>query len=313
MRLPICAVPPVRRKVERIRGRIALAPMKRPSRSVVILGMHRSGTSAVARGLQALGVYLGNDFLDAQPENPTGYWEDRRIVDLNERALKLLHLKWDDVTAIGGRAFSGWRMWALRRNARRCLRREFIPEPLWGFKDPRTLRLLPFWLRALREIGSDDSYVLVIRNPASVAASLHTRQRMDLETAHRLWLVYVVPFLGDLAAKRLAVVDYDRLMRDPRKQLERIADKLDLPGDDVTAVNSFVNDFLDARLQHTLFSLDDIDVRTQAGCLTRDAYALLDEVAADRRQVDGEFWRAWGRVVLRLRSTSTSSVSLRSG
>ena len=57
------------------------------SRAVLLLGMHRSGTSVVARGLQALSVYLGDDFLDKQPENPTGYWEDKGIVDLNERVL----------------------------------------------------------------------------------------------------------------------------------------------------------------------------------------------------------------------------------
>ena len=50
------------------------------SRAVFVLGMHRSGTSAIARGISSLGVYLGNDFLDAQPENPTGYWEDRNLV-----------------------------------------------------------------------------------------------------------------------------------------------------------------------------------------------------------------------------------------
>ncbi len=75
------------------------------SRAIVVLGMHRSGTSAVARGLQALGVYLGDDFLDAQPENPTVYWEDRGIVELNERALKTLHLDWILIAPIERRQF----------------------------------------------------------------------------------------------------------------------------------------------------------------------------------------------------------------
>jgi len=66
------------------------------SRAIVVVGMHRSGTSAVARALAALSVYLGDNFLDAQPENPTGYWEDRGIVELNERVLKSLQLTWDE-------------------------------------------------------------------------------------------------------------------------------------------------------------------------------------------------------------------------
>jgi hypothetical protein len=266
------------------------------SRSVAILGMHRSGTSAIARGLQALGVYLGDDFLDAQPENPTGYWEDRRIVELNERALKALGLKWDDVTPIDRRAFGGWRMSRLRRDALRDVRRRFVPHALWGFKDPRTIRLLPFWRHILHDAGGEDSYLLVIRNPASVAASLYARQAMDVETAQRLWLAYIVPFLDDLAAERLVLVDYDRLMRAPRDQLERIARGLDLPIRSATAIDGFVNEFLDAKLQHTIFALDDVDASTGAGRLTRDAYRLLDDVAAGDRTLDAGFWSAWADV-----------------
>lgn len=265
----------------------------RTSRAIAVIGMHRSGTSAVARGLKALSVYLGSNFLDAQPENPTGYWEDKGIVELNERVLKALRLTWDGVAPIARRSFGGWRMWRLRREARRYLRRSFIEEPLWGFKDPRTLRLLPFWLRVLHESDVNDAYVLVIRNPSSVAASLFKRQGMQLETAQRLWLVYTLPYLEELASKPMVVVDYDLLMGDPRGQLERIARKLQLTattGD----VENFTCEFLDVKLRHTVFSPEAIDATTEVGRLTRDAYTLLYEVAADRRDVDRDFWSAWG-------------------
>jgi hypothetical protein len=265
----------------------------RTSRAIAVIGMHRSGTSAVARGLKALSVYLGSNFLDAQPENPTGYWEDKGIVELNERVLKALRLTWDGVAPIARRSFGGWRMWRLRREARRYLRRSFIEEPLWGFKDPRTLRLLPFWLRVLHESDVNDAYVLVIRNPSSVAASLFKRQGMQLETAQRLWLVYTLPYLEELASKPMVVVDYDLLMGDPRGQLERIARKLQLTattGD----VENFTCEFLDVKLRHTVFSAEEIDATTEVGRLTRDAYTLLYEVAADRRDVDRDFWSAWG-------------------
>lgn len=267
-------------------------------RAIAVIGMHRSGTSTVARGLQTLSVYLGDDFLDAQPENPTGYWEDKGIVDLDERVLKALGLKWDDVSPIDLRQFARWRMWRLRSAASRYLHRRFLAHALWGFKDPRTIRLLPFWRRVLRECGVDDAYLLVIRNPSSVSASLFARQAMDVETAQRLWLVYMVPFLDELADRPLAVVDYDLLMLEPRGQLERIARKLALRcGAAVTdAVEAFAREFLDVKLRHTVFSLEEIDASTEAGLLTRDAYALLYELAQDRRQPDREFWSAWKRI-----------------
>src|ERR1700683_5721745 len=70
------------------------------SRAVLVLGMHRSGTSALARGLQMLGVYLGNHFISPNPDNPTGYWEDRNIFGLNERLLAVFGLKWEEVALI---------------------------------------------------------------------------------------------------------------------------------------------------------------------------------------------------------------------
>jgi hypothetical protein len=265
------------------------------SRAIAVIGMHRSGTSAFARGLVALGVYLGNDFLDAQPENPTGYWEDKGIVELNERVLKALRLKWDDVAPIDRRQFGGWRMWRLRRELTRYLRRNFTSHAVWGFKDPRTIRLLPFWERAFRDCDVDDAHLLAIRNPASVAASLFARQQMDVETAQRLWLVYTVPFLAGLAEKPLLIADYDLLMQDPRGQLERIGRKLRLTATGIASaeIDRFAAEFLDEKLRHTVFTSDHIDARTDVGRLTRDAYSLLFDVAADRREMDEEFWSAW--------------------
>jgi hypothetical protein len=266
-----------------------------PSRAIAVIGMHRSGTSAVARGLAALGVYLGSDFLDAQPENPTGYWEDKGIVELNERVLTALRSTWDDVAPIHARQFTDWRMWRLRNEATRHLRRHFTPHPLWGFKDPRTIRLLPLWLRIMHDCNAEDAYLLVIRNPSSVAASLFARQGMTVETAQRLWLAYNVPYLHLLQSKPMAVVDYDLLMLDPPAQLERIAAKLGLPAR-AAEIEKFASEFLDANLRHSVFAREAIDASTEPGRITRDAYCLLHDVAADRSELDATFWEQWTRV-----------------
>jgi hypothetical protein len=258
--------------------------------------MHRSGTSAVARGLAPLSVYLGDDFLDAQPENPTGYWEDKGIVERNERVLKALNLRWDDARPIAPHEFERDRVETIRRETLRYLRRRFTRHRLWGFKDPRTIRLLPFWERVLHDARVDDLYLLVIRNPSSVAASLFTRQRMELESAQRLWLAHIVPFLDRLAGKPLAVVDYDLLMLEPCRQLDRIAQNLALPKASEVEADRFAGEFLDERLQHTRFAPDEIDASTDLGRLTREAYVLLYELAEDRRVASPEFWSAWERI-----------------
>jgi hypothetical protein len=272
------------------------------SRAVLLLGMHRSGTSAIARGLGALSVYLGNDFLDAQPENPTGYWEDKGIVALNERLLGALGLRWDDTSAIDRAAFEGRRVRALRRDAIRYLNRTFTSTPLWGFKDPRTIRVLPFWQRTLRDCKVEDSYVVAIRNPRSVAASLFARQAMDADAAYRLWLAHMVPFFSDVIGKRFVVVDYDLLMRDPGAQLARIGYRLGVPFDAGSGeIDGFVSGFLDANLRHSVFEPQGFDGGSAVERLTRDAYLSLYELAADRADGPDSSLRAdWAEFRARL-------------
>jgi O-antigen biosynthesis protein len=264
---------------------------------VLVIGMHRSGTSAVARGLAALSVYLGDNFLDAQPENPTGYWEDKAIVELNDRVLATLGLKWDDLAPIERKQLERFRVRRLRGKAVRYVKRTFGRHALWGFKDPRTIRLLPFWRRALRDCDSEDAYIVVIRNPLSVAASLFRRQAMDIETAQRLWLVHMLPFLDEIRDRPFVVVDYDLLMAQPRPQLERIAEALHLPSPDAAHsddVERFAAGFLDEGLRHTVFSPRDLDASTAEARLTQQAYLLLYDAASDR--LGSEFWPAWERI-----------------
>jgi hypothetical protein len=127
--------------------------------------MHRSGTSALARGVQALGVYLGTTFLSTRPDNPTGYWEDRNICELNERLLAAFGLKWTDVSLLEDTRWREPAVESLRQEAVEYLRTQFMGHRLWGFKDPRTVRVLPFWESVLQSLGVDVCYLVVIRIP----------------------------------------------------------------------------------------------------------------------------------------------------
>jgi O-antigen biosynthesis protein len=261
--------------------------------------MHRSGTSAIASGLRALSVYLGDNFFDPQPDNPTGYWEDKTIVHISQRVLEELRLKWDDTSLIAPDRFHHHRIRLLKLKAVHYLKTAFGSQPLWGFKDPRTIRLLPFWLAAVHDFGAADAYVLAIRNPSSVVASLFRRQEIKEEKARRLWLVHTVPFLHELRDKPLVVVDYDLLMLEPSAQLERIAGKLGLSLDDADRrrIDRFGTDFLDASLRHSTFSLGDLSDDTDLARLTRDAYRLLHGLATDKLPAaTTSFWPAWERI-----------------
>ncbi|HEY2475230.1 MAG TPA: sulfotransferase [Candidatus Cybelea sp.] len=269
------------------------------SRAVFVLGMHRSGTSAIARGISALCVYLGNDFLDAQPENPTGYWEDRNLVALDDRVLESFGLRWDSIPRIDPRWFESRKVRKLQREAASYCSKTLASRPLWGFKDPRAIRVLPFWQNVLRDCGAQDSYVVAIRNPRSIAASLFARQRMVADDAYRLWLVYMVPFLHGVAKTPFVVVDYDLLMQDPRRELARTERALEIEagGDEA---DRFVSEFLNPSLRHTSFSLDDLDVGTAAARLAKTAYVLLLGLAQDRLDPSRDFWPAWRELAVQV-------------
>ena len=258
--------------------------------------MHRSGTSALARGLQMLGVYLGDNFLDIRPDNPTGYWEDKNIYDLNERLLAALGLKWEEVALIDDTRWHRPDVEVLLAEAVEYLRSHFVSHPLWGFKDPRTIRLLPFWQSVLRRLDVHECYLVVIRNPRSVAQSLLKRHGMDEITAHFLWLVYMVPYLSEIAGKPFIVADYDMVMADPRPQIERIARGLKIPLDEsaTVAIEQFAGEFLDPNLRHSFFKESDFDTNPRLRPLTREAYLWLRRIAEDRVATDSpRFWSAW--------------------
>jgi hypothetical protein len=269
------------------------------SRAIIVLGMHRSGTSAFARGMAALGVYLGDNFLDAQEDNPTGYWEDKGIFDLNERVLAAMGLNWTDAALIDDKSWKLEAVQALRIEATDYLGNKLAIRPVWGFKDPRTIRLLPFWRSVFEELGADDRYLIAIRNPLSVAASLAYRNGIDQAPAHVLWLAYMVPYLSEIASRQFVAADYDLLMIDPSGQLERIARTLELPlGEESRSeIVRFRDEYLDPDLRHNKWSRYDFPMNPAVTPLAREAYLWLEALATDRVGPDlKQFWSAWERL-----------------
>src|SRR5215469_4551353 len=106
------------------------------SNAIIVLGMHRSGTSALAGMLHHLGVALGDDLMPATADNPRGYWEHRDIVAINDRLMTELGRAWHDVRPLPP-------MWENQDAAARAriaieavLQRDFAEAPVWGLKDP---------------------------------------------------------------------------------------------------------------------------------------------------------------------------------
>jgi hypothetical protein len=192
-------------------------------RAYVVAGMHRSGTSAMARclGLAGYGA-LPTDFFPqtGQAFNPTGHWEARTVVTLNDLALEALGSAWDDLTVFRplpfpAPAFVGEASAALT---------EAFPEP--GpivLKDPRISLMAQAWQAALSQRGCATTWIIMVRAPQEVAASLAARDGMPLLKGRLLWAGHM---LGVEAATRglpRVFVDYRRLLDNWRRELGRIS------------------------------------------------------------------------------------------
>jgi GT2 family glycosyltransferase len=253
---------------------------------VVVLGMHRSGTSVITRGLQVMGVELGNHFLPTVKEvNAKGFWEDADINVLNIEMLGALNSNWFNLAPIQLGDLEVLRKDGYFLRAVELLRQKVSSARTFGFKDPRVVKLLPFWKAVFKHCQFDVSYVLAVRHPLSVVKSLSKRDGLEAEQCYLMWLGHVIASLNDSVGEKRVLVDYDRLMQAPDRELIRIAKCANLEISHVELQN-YKTDFLDQGLQHTVFDLSDLSLDVTCPPIVREVYATLLDLACDKTSLD---------------------------
>lgn len=223
-------------------------------RSLVILGMHRSGTSALAGLVQLLGVELGEDLLPAMPDvNEKGFFEHQEVHDIHETLLQSLGSSWYDPLPLGDNWWQRPDVVTQRRRLVTVLRRDFANSRLWGIKDPRLCRLFPVWKSILAEIRCEPLCVIVTRNPHEVADSLAKRDGFSLTLGYLLWLDHMLSAERFTRGLPRAFVHYDSLLADWRSVISEVARQLDLEWPlSLQQVGSQIDEFLSDRLRHQL-------------------------------------------------------------
>ena len=182
------------------------------ARGVVVLGMHRSGTSAVTGVIDALGLPAcrAEDRFPPRKWNARGNFESRSLTLFDEQLLNFLGGTWwaPPMPPKGWAdrlALEGWRITA-----------EYLfgvahPTRAWVWKDRRACVLMPFWDRVLR---SDPLRIVVLRNPLESAASLNARDGMELDHALALAERSLRVSLRDSAGRAVMITSYDELLDD---------------------------------------------------------------------------------------------------
>lgn len=249
-------------------------------KAVCILGMHRSGTSAITRAINLLGVELGDkqDLLPASHENPEGYWEHARIVDIQERMLNVLSSSWDTRIPLPDNWWKTPEIQFLKQELLELVQREFGQYQTWGWKDPRTCLLLPVWHEIFQELNIDVSFVMVIRNPLDVAASLIKRDSFSKEESLGIWTLYTLSAFFWSKNFNRVVVQYDKFLDDWESTLRQVSETLDLPWpQNDNELKREMSTFLQPNLRHSKSAVDETLKDDTIADVVKTAYELCLE------------------------------------
>lgn len=262
---------------------------------VVVLGMHRSGTSSAAGTLVRLGAAAPRHLIAPNAGNERGFWESRVITDLNDAILAAGGSDWRDwrrfdpgrIGDVEARAFFSAR-------AKAALAEEFGDVGLAVMKDPRMCRLMPFWGPVFEEAKWSVRALLPLRSPLEVAWSLNRRDGLSLAYGCLLWLRHVLDAEAETRGMARAVLDWPEFLGDRRKALRRVSERLGLiwPRWHEGALAE-VDQFVSADLRRHRASEADLRTHPAVNDLVRQTYAAMIDLVRDSgdsrilRKLDG--------------------------
>jgi hypothetical protein len=250
---------------------------------IIVCGLHRSGTSAVARLVNLLGADVADDLLPKSSDNSRGYWESRAVVNIHDRLLKTVEPIHDgpfDPMSLP----PGWLTSGAAREAKRQLaaviQREFSDSRLFVVKDPRIARLLPLWIELTQDLGITPTVIIPFRNPLEVAASLAQRDHVCLPKALLLYFhAYLETELASRGFPRM-FVRYDHLLKDWRPFVQRLGV---ISGAQLAAptqgIAMEINEFLTTDLYHHRFSREQMRQHPEVFPGVVEVFERMDEAA----------------------------------
>ena len=185
---------------------------------ILVLGMHRSGTSLVAQLIAKWGAYIGEEIMEANEFNEDGYWEDMKLFRFNEKILKEQGNTWYAPPEI----LNTDKLIAEYGNEAKLLVEQMDRKnQVWCWKDPRLIVLFDFWNKILD--GRDIVYILPNRDPKAIALSLKKRDEMSYSISLLIWEVTMVKLLKSLKkTDKYLFIHYEKLITQPQKECKKL-------------------------------------------------------------------------------------------
>lgn len=220
-------------------------------RAILVLGMHRSGTSALAGTFSQLGLRLGDELMPATADaNPKGYFEHVRVVQAHDRLLAAFGMDWADPRPLP----ESWMRHPATMQARAELE-ELLSQLLAEggtvvVKDPRLCRFVPLWRELLGSLGVQAHFAFIARHPVEVAASLRRRDGMSEYRAGLLSLAHQLEAEQATRGACRLFMTYEDLIADWRGQVARCRQAFGVDVVPEGGTDAAVDGFLDAQLRN---------------------------------------------------------------
>ena len=241
----------------RIAQRLETSKGDTKRQALLVIGMHRSGTSAIARMFNLLGAEISENLLPAGVGNELGHWEQADVLALHEEMLTSAGSSWDDLLGIKPSWFRSKTARDYGNAVAELIRSRFGSARLLVVKDPRIALFVPVWVEALSIVGVEPRFVLPFRHPLEVELSLKARYERVWDTkwprgqGELLWLRYVLAAEKATRGHPRSFVLFDALLKNWRAETKRIASQveLDWPRRSRTAKLA-IDEFLDRKHKH---------------------------------------------------------------
>ena len=217
---------------------------------ILVLGMHRSGTSALAGALNMVGIDFGASIVPPSFDNPRGFFENSKVQELNNEILTALNIEWHFPVFLEDNWQEQPAVRVFKKRALDILDSEFGKASVFAIKDPRICYLFPFWEKIIQEFGASLKCIIPLRNPMEVVQSLKKRNNFSTNKSHLLTTTHLLNAEKHSKDYPRIFISYDQLIEDPNRCVSAIVDglKLESSVNDLKDIN--FSQFISKSLKH---------------------------------------------------------------
>jgi hypothetical protein len=251
---------------------------------LLILGMHRSGTSAYTNTFALLGAALPRSLMSGSISNEKGHFESSRLFLEHDKMLAEIGSQWYDWNALSEDFFKSTLARTFAARFAEIVREEYEDAELIVVKDPRICRFVPIWREVATLLDATIKVVTPFRNPMEVASSLKKRDNLAIQESLLVWTRHVLDaefWTRDLPR---AFIAYEALLGDWRSVVDQCSREIGLafPRRSPKAERQ-VDIYLDRGLRRNMFGDNEFLSHSNIPDWTQDAYVSLKKLQTDSR------------------------------